>query len=204
LGYSDSDQAIRDHTSPKNQMGYEKIKSCGFCVDDGTSVTNKQKSKIINEAGLFELIGKSNKDKAKLFQNWIYNDLLPTLRRDSRYHMSDAPPMIQQQMEAISSVLSPQKITKNTTPMQVDDNTNQLSVVAPPTGCYDELMNEIIKINVNGVLWMLANTFACVLGYLDYNRAIRDHISPQNFTEYEKIKSGRLHGGESSTTRTNF
>jgi prophage antirepressor-like protein len=204
LGYSNSNQAILDHTSPKNQMEYEKIKSLGFCVGDGTPVSKKpikKNSKFINEAGIFELIGKSNKNKAKLFQKWIYNDLLPTLRRESRYHMSDAPPMVQQQMTSISSILTPKKIN-TTTPMQVDDNTNELSIVAPPTVRYDELINEIFKVYVNGVWWMLANPFARGLGYIYPPDAIRSIVSEENQMEYDVIKSRVKQMGESSTKRS--
>ncbi|RQW92436.1 MAG: hypothetical protein EHM79_00515 [Geobacter sp.] len=189
LGYSDRDQAIRLHVSQNNQMEYAELKSRAYGDSSIGEKEPNHKSKFINEAGMFELINKSNKTKAIEFQNWIYNNLMPTLRRDSQYHMRDAPSTVQQQMSCISSILKPEK--PNTPQlMQTDDNTNESPLSdTPPTMCFAELINEIFKINVNGVWWMLANPFARGLGYSNSNQAIRIHVSIQNQKAYEEIKS---------------
>lgn len=48
---------------------------------------------------------------------------------------------------------------------------------------------EIIYIKNNGDLWMLANTFADVLGYSNRNQAIRENISQENQTEFSNLMS---------------
>jgi prophage antirepressor-like protein len=201
LGYSDCDKAVRIHISKENQMEYAEIKSRvdEYANDDSSNTLKiiRLNSKFINEAGLFELIDKSNKTKTKCFQKWIYSGLLPTLRRDSQYHMDAAPLMVQHQMKAISSFLTPQKINK--TPQQIQV-ANESSNVAPPTGCYDELINEIFKVNVNGVWWMLANPFARGLGYIYPPDAIRIIVSEENQMEYDVIKSRVKHGVMTSSS----
>jgi len=48
----------------------------------------KQAVSIINESGLYNLIFKSRKPEAKVFQKWVTSELLPTLRKAGRYEMS--------------------------------------------------------------------------------------------------------------------
>jgi hypothetical protein len=135
----------------------------------------------------------------------VTGTLLPTLRRDCEYDMCNAPPMVQHQMETITTCMA---IEENYVTSIANTSValpNKVLIQAPSARQCEELFGEIIKINFNGVLWMLANTFAIAFGYSDYNRAIREHISPQNVTEYEKIKSGCFdttsNDDESSTTR---
>lgn len=60
---------------------------------------------------------------------------------------------------------------------------------ATPVQEYQELIDEIIKINFDGTLWMLASPLTSMLGYEKSYNAIRDHVSPKNCIEYGKIRS---------------
>lgn len=40
---------------------------------------------LVNEPGLYRLIFKSRKAEAKLFQRWVYHEVLPTIRRTGSY-----------------------------------------------------------------------------------------------------------------------
>lgn len=46
-----------------------------------------QEMQIINEAGLYFVITKSTKPNAKQFQKWVYQDVLPSLRKKGSYEM---------------------------------------------------------------------------------------------------------------------
>jgi prophage antirepressor-like protein len=42
---------------------------------------------IINESGLYRLIMRSNKSEAERFQDWVYDDVLPAIRKTGRYEV---------------------------------------------------------------------------------------------------------------------
>jgi prophage antirepressor-like protein len=159
-------------------------------------------SKFINEVGLYEFIFNSNVVNSTKFKEWVTETLLPTLRRDCEYDMRNAPPMAQEQMETMTTLMATKDNSVSATINTSLASPNKIIPIAAPSEqqC-EEIIREIIKISVNGVLWMLASTFAIAFGYSHYNKAIRDHISPQNVTEYEKIKLRRFDTDESSTTR---
>ena len=52
---------------------------------------------IVNEAGLNQLLMRSNKPEAETFQDWIYEDVLPTLRKTGSYDIEQSEhPMVAQ------------------------------------------------------------------------------------------------------------
>jgi anti-repressor protein len=52
-----------------------------------------QTSTIINEAGLYRLVMRSNKPATKAFQKWVSGTVLPTLRRDGLYVAGQEKPI---------------------------------------------------------------------------------------------------------------
>nr|AJR20304.1 bro-b [Lymantria dispar multiple nucleopolyhedrovirus]AQQ80052.1 bro-b [Lymantria dispar multiple nucleopolyhedrovirus] len=105
LNYSNINRAIRVHVSNYNQKTLEEIWSDrnGLAYDSSLLPRNIQaKTKFINTAGVFELIGASEMPAAKRFKQWNTNDLLPTLCQEGEYSMSkDAPSDIAQGMNAV-------------------------------------------------------------------------------------------------------
>ncbi|EGP9259546.1 hypothetical protein I0801_004106 [Salmonella enterica] len=47
--------------------------------------SGKQNITFINEPNLYRVIFRSNKPEAKQFQDWVLNDVLPTIRKTGRY-----------------------------------------------------------------------------------------------------------------------
>ncbi|EBE4568702.1 hypothetical protein KG830_001708 [Salmonella enterica] len=45
----------------------------------------RQKLVYVNEPNLYRVIFRSNKPEAKQFQDWVFNDVLPTIRKTGRY-----------------------------------------------------------------------------------------------------------------------
>lgn len=52
----------------------------------------EQQVKFVNEPNLYRVIFRSNKPEAKAFQDWVFNDVLPALRRQGRYETPGARP----------------------------------------------------------------------------------------------------------------
>lgn len=46
----------------------------------------KQSQKFVNEPNLYRIIFRSNKPEAKHFQDWVFNEVLPTIRQTGSYH----------------------------------------------------------------------------------------------------------------------
>lgn len=46
---------------------------------------------FINEPNLYRLIFRSNKQKAVEFQNWIFEEVLPSIRKTGKYAVKDSP-----------------------------------------------------------------------------------------------------------------
>lgn len=77
LGYADTKQAIRTHVWESNKT--TKILW-------GVETTPQKFGTIfINESGLYQLIFSSKLEMAKKFQQWIFNDVLPSIRKTGQY-----------------------------------------------------------------------------------------------------------------------
>lgn len=80
LEYQDTDYAIRTHVSEDNLLTRGIIGS--------TNDTRIKYAKFINEAGFYQLSMKSKKPNAVQLQNWIANEVLPSLRKEGHYDMN--------------------------------------------------------------------------------------------------------------------
>jgi prophage antirepressor-like protein len=72
LGYSDTDQAVRIHC--KNAETYP--------VEITGQVRNV---KVISESDVYRLVMRSKKEEAEKFQDWVMEDVLPSIRKRGMY-----------------------------------------------------------------------------------------------------------------------
>ena len=106
LGYSDTKQAIRKHVSVEN-----KIIQLSRTTSVGGVKTTPQQSKsvggvkttpqqndirgkyctFINEPGFYELVFGSKLETAKKFRQWVFNIVLPSIRKYGQYKLFDSP-----------------------------------------------------------------------------------------------------------------
>jgi prophage antirepressor-like protein len=49
----------------------------------------QQEMQVVNESGLYYMIMRSNKPNAKAFQNVVYNDILPSIRKTGSYTLEN-------------------------------------------------------------------------------------------------------------------
>ena len=78
LGYKNPQKAIRDHCKIKGCANRSVIENTGF----GQS---NQKKKYINEGNLYRLIIRSKIEGAEEFESWIFDEILPMIRRTGAY-----------------------------------------------------------------------------------------------------------------------
>ena len=79
LGYKKPDQAIRKHVSENHKRKIEQpleTRGCTFTY-------------LIDEAGFYELVFKSRLPSAKIFREWVFVEVLPSIRKYGYYKHLD-------------------------------------------------------------------------------------------------------------------
>lgn len=74
LGYSNPRKAIRDHVRDKHKRGERIVTPSGM-----------QETTLINEPGLYSLVMRSKLLAAEKFQDWVYEEVLPSIRKTGSY-----------------------------------------------------------------------------------------------------------------------
>lgn len=87
LGYKNSRKAIYDHVDCEDKTPLYMLKSKGN--DSERFIKNFKNTIYINESGLYSLLLKSNKSKAKVFKYWLTKDILPEIRKNCKYEFKN-------------------------------------------------------------------------------------------------------------------
>ncbi|MGB3205188.1 MAG: BRO family protein [Crinalium sp.] len=88
LGYLNPPEAIRDHVSAK----YSKTLSLGL---------PGKKPLFVSEPGLYQLVMRSNLSSAERFQDWVFEEVLPTIRKTGKYEIPQAPQQSPDELEIL-------------------------------------------------------------------------------------------------------
>ena len=85
IQYQNTQKAIRDHVDDDDKMKFEDLLEMR-CIPVGLNETNAldwnaRNTIYINESGLYSLILRSSKPKAKQFKRWITFTVLPCIRK---------------------------------------------------------------------------------------------------------------------------
>lgn len=75
LGYKNPRQTLEDHVDGDDV-------SKRYIID---ALGRSQKTNVINESGLYSLILRSRKKKAKQFKKWVTSEVLPSIRKQGYY-----------------------------------------------------------------------------------------------------------------------
>lgn len=68
------------------QLDAKGVEKIYLLTQGGEQATN-----FINEPNLYRVIFRSNKPEAKAFQEWVFNEVLPAIRKTGRYVAPEAP-----------------------------------------------------------------------------------------------------------------
>lgn len=104
LGYQNTSKAIQKHVS----VAYKKV------VPIWDPLGGEQKCIIIKEPGFYELVFKSKLPSAKIFREWVFEKVLPSIRKDG-YYCIDRRVMINGEKYYIHPVFSNYAANKNGT-----------------------------------------------------------------------------------------
>lgn len=80
LGYSNTREAVRTHVSAGQRQGAE--------IALPGDVVPSRNFTIISEAGVWRLVMRSNKDEAVRFQDWLAEEVIPSIRKTGRYQVA--------------------------------------------------------------------------------------------------------------------
>ena len=80
LGYADPKSAVKTLVSPENK-GVGKIPTIRY----GEKVPRMQEVMLLEEAGIYQLIFGSKLQGAKQFQKWVFEEVLPQIRKTGGY-----------------------------------------------------------------------------------------------------------------------
>lgn len=58
-------------------------------VSSSDTLGGKQEVLVVNEPGLYKLIFTSRKEEAEQFQDWVYEEVLPSIRKTGKYETPD-------------------------------------------------------------------------------------------------------------------
>ena len=80
LGYKKTDDAIRKHVSENHKIKIVQPRETRGCTFNY----------LIDEAGFYELVFKSRLETAKVFREWVFFKVLPSIRKYGYYRMIDS------------------------------------------------------------------------------------------------------------------
>ncbi len=97
LGYQNTVDAIQRHVDDKYKTLLCNIETTSYSVK--TALAASSKSPIyIKEFGLYQLVFASKKPEAKLFTEWVVEDVIPSIRKTGKYSI----PLIENQISLMN------------------------------------------------------------------------------------------------------
>jgi prophage antirepressor-like protein len=95
LGYVNAYDAVNKHIWSKNKMNVKEYRLKNPDTETRYLANINDSTILINEAGVYQLIFSSKLEKAKQFQDFVFSEVLPTIRKTGAYQM---PKLINNQM----------------------------------------------------------------------------------------------------------
>lgn len=82
-----SESATRNHLSKMNSKQAILLRNSDVLISDIRKLNNAGE-KFLTESGVYKLIFKSRKEEAERFQDWVTDEVLPTIRKTGTYNMN--------------------------------------------------------------------------------------------------------------------
>ena len=129
LGYSNPQKAIRDHCREDGCT----IRSVGVVTGkktDGTDALQFVNKKYLNEGNLYRLITKSNLPQAEVFESWVFDEVLPAIRKTGMYITDNVWDTIINDPEKLGEVLINYGKVKKEKELLEEENQIQKQLIA--------------------------------------------------------------------------
>lgn len=199
LGYSNPHKAINDHCKPDGVTKREVI----------DSMNRVQTMNFITEGNLYRLISRSKLPSAEKFESWVFDEVLPSIRRNGMYakdELLDNPDLM---LEIITKLKNEREQNKLLSQKVEQDKPKVLFADSVSASKTSILIGELAKIlKQNGVEiganrlfeWLRVNGYLIRRQGTDYNMPTQRSMELGLFQikESSHIKSD----GSSITTKT--
>lgn len=80
--------SIKNQRDALNRINEEDVGQADVLSSQGS----RQRTNVVNESGLYELIFRSDKPQAKAFRRWVTGEVLPQIRRTGSYSVKPLTP----------------------------------------------------------------------------------------------------------------
>jgi len=137
LGYSEAAKAIRTHCKGVSEMDIPS--------DGGT-----QKTKIIPEGDIYRLIVKSQLPSATKFESWVFDEVLPSVRKNGMYatdELLDNPDLLIKIITELKAEREQKKFLQD----QVSEQQIAISTMKPKADYLDRILSSISLVTMTQI-----------------------------------------------------
>lgn len=190
IGYKDSKNALKDHVKSKYKRGWRINTPSGI-----------QTMTVISEPGIYQLASQSKLPSADPFQDWIYEDVLPSIRKNGVYMTDQTAYDITHDKDALGDLLlkaGSQLKQKDlvirelkpkadyTDSMLANKGLETISMIAKNYGYSTREFNKLL--HGLGIQYKQGKTW---LLYAKYQDEGYTHVEPYEYTNSDGIKQVR-------------
>jgi anti-repressor protein len=119
-------------------MALGRLDDDEFSSTEVTDTTGrKQQTKIVTEAGLYNLIMASEKPEARAFKRWVTHDVLPSIRKHGMYATTQTVEDMLNDPDTMIATLKALKAERQRTQALMEDNARML----PKSVAYDSIID---------------------------------------------------------------
>ena len=130
LGYQNTKDALARHCREDGVAFHDLIDSMG----------REQQAKFINEGNLYRLITHSKLPEAEKFESWVFDDVLPTIRRHGMYATDELINNPDIAIAAFTALKEEREKTRQLTETVAVQN-QQIAELKPKASYYDVVLN---------------------------------------------------------------
>lgn len=136
LGYADTSQAIRDNC--KRAKSLKDMDPSAGLVHANQALTLDPKTKLIPESDVYRLVMRSKLPSAERFQDWVVEEVLPTLRKTGKYSAEPEYKIPQTYLEALEAHLEALKRVE-VLEHQIEEQETVIETLEPKAQFHDEV-----------------------------------------------------------------
>ena len=206
LGYSNPQKAVKDHC--KQNLPYLMIRSVGVVTgkkSNGEDSIQYVDKKFIDESNLYRLIVKSKLPQAEKFEKWVFEEVLPTIRKTGMYFTGDVwdniikNPMkfgemiieyakVKEKNEKLNTTLEEQRpVIEFTDNVLSSENVVTTTIIAKQYGMsarkFNKLLNELDIQYKIGKVWVLYSKYENK-GYTKVITQLDNNNEPRELTKW--------------------
>ena len=203
LGYKNTKQAVIDHCrKPKSLKDIEVV------IHDPLD----SKTKLITESDLYRLTMKSQLESAEIFQDWVCEDVLPSIRKTGAYSSPQQPQEIKPIIEANKlfksnlsiaktifkgnqAILSANQATRKMTDIDVLDNLGATALLSETTQALLTASDIGKQIGLSGMkVNLLLEQKGLLRGFRDAKQRQQWEMTEEGEKVGQALDTGKRHG----------